>query len=124
MIAHRYLYDHLKILHCDLSASNVLLNRTDDESEPVGLLIDYDYSVNTISEAVNHQDASTVNAANRVIAASDAQVPKDTEESVVVEARTQRQVPRTVRFSQLLEMSTNHDLRAGYTALYGHRGSS
>jgi len=44
LIAHRYLYDHLKILHCDLSFSNVLLNRKDDESEPVGLLIDYDYS--------------------------------------------------------------------------------
>jgi len=93
----------------------------DDESEPVGLLIDYDYSVNTISEAANHQ----VNAADRVVVASDAEVSKDTEGSVAVEARrTQRQIPRMVRFAQLVEMSTDRDLRAGYTTLYGHRGSS
>ncbi len=79
----------------------------DDESEPVGLLIDYDYSVNTISEAANHQ----VNAADRVVAASDAEVSKDTEGSVAVEARRmQRQIPRMVRFAQLLEMSTDRDL--------------
>ena len=82
LIAHRYLYDHLKILHCDLSVSNVLLNRKDDKSEPVGLLIDYDYS-----ESVDTDDTHSF------------------EGSLVVEAsRTQR---LTVRFSQLLEMFTN-----------------
>ena len=124
-IAHRYLYDHLKILHCDLSISNILLHRKDDESEPIGLLIDYDYSVNTVtaSEAVNHQDTA-VNAANthtaedaligkRVVAASDAEIHLGAfEGKVEVEARKapQRETPRTVRFAQLLEMSINHDL--------------
>ena len=111
MIAHCYLYDHLKILHCDLSLSNVLLNRTDDESEAVGLLIDYDYAINTNSEAVNLHNRAAVIAANRAVAAFDAEAPKDTKRSVVVGARmTQRQTPRTVRFAQLLETSTNSDL--------------
>lgn len=135
-IAHRYLYDHLKILHCDLSISNILLNRKDDGSEPIGLLIDYDFSINTTSEAVNHWDtagdAADAYAADhdtpigkRVVAASDAEIPSDTfERGVVGAGRRQRQTARTVRFSQLLETLTNRDLQAGYTALYGHRGSS
>jgi hypothetical protein len=109
-------------LHCDLSISNVLLNRSDDESEPVGLLIDYDYSINT---EVNAADADAVDdtpIGKRVVAVSDAGVSSDAFEGrLTVE---QRQALRTVRFPQLLEMSTNCDLRAGYTALYGHRGSS
>jgi len=46
-------------LHCDLSLSNVLLNRKDDRSEPIGLLIDYDFSIDTNSEAVNQKDTAT-----------------------------------------------------------------
>jgi len=135
-IAHRYLYDHLKILHCDLSISNILLNRKDDGSEPIGLLIDYDFSIHTTSEAVNHRDtaadAADAHAAGdtpigkRVVAVSDAEVLSDTFEGRVVvgAGRTQRQTPRMVRFSQSLETSPNRDFRAGCTALYGHRGSS
>jgi serine/threonine protein kinase len=124
-IAHRYLYHHLKILHCDLSISNILLNRKDDSSEPTGLLIDYDFSVNTASEAVNHQDtaADDTPIVKRVAAASDAEAPSDAFEGriAVGAGRTRRQTPRTpVRFYQLLETSTNLDLRAGYTAIYGH----
>lgn len=106
-IAHRYLYHHLKILHCDLSISNILLNRKDDSSEPIGLLIDYDFSVNTASdsEAVNHQDAAAddIPIGKRVAAASDAEVPSDAFEGriAVGAGRTRRQRPRTpVRFSQ------------------------
>ena len=52
-IAHRYLHNHVGILHCDLSPNNILLNRENDELEAIGLLIDYDYSINT--EAASHQ---------------------------------------------------------------------
>jgi serine/threonine protein kinase len=44
-IAHQYLHDIVRILHCDLSVNNVLLNRLDNGAEPLGLLIDFDYSV-------------------------------------------------------------------------------
>jgi hypothetical protein len=56
LIAHRYLHNHLRILHCDLSINNVLLIRKDNESEATGLLIDYDYSVDVDSEAPKHQE--------------------------------------------------------------------
>ena len=84
----------------------------DDNSEPIGLLIDYDFSVTTASEAVNHRDNDTP-IGKRVAAASDAEVPSGTSEGgVTVGARrTQRQMPPTpVRFSYLLEMLTNRDL--------------
>jgi hypothetical protein len=97
-------------LHCDLSISNILLHRKDDESEPVRLLIDYNYSVDAPSEAANYQDTA-VNAADthaakdtligkRVVAASDAEVLSGTFEGrVEVEARkAQRETPLTVRF--------------------------
>lgn len=130
-IAHRYLYDHLKILHCDLSISNILLNRKDDGCEPVGLLIDYDYS-ESVNTVLDHQETAVNAAATR--AAEDtlvgkrgvvAEVPLDTIEArgVRVKARkaaAQREKQRTVRSTQLLEMSTNYDLRAGYTPIYGH----
>jgi len=89
-IAHRYLYHHLKILHCDLSISNILLNRKDNSSESIGLLIDYDFSVNT--EAVNHGDTDDTPIGERVAAASDAE---DTFEGRVAvgAGRTQRQTP-------------------------------
>jgi hypothetical protein len=46
-IAHRFLHDHVGILHCNLSLGNILLNRQDNESEAIGLLVDYNYSVDT-----------------------------------------------------------------------------
>jgi len=84
LIAHRYLYDNLKILHCNLSVSNVLLNRKDDESEPVGLLIDYDYS-----ESVGADDTHSFGG------------------SLLAEAKSSRTQRLTVRFSQSLEMFIN-----------------
>lgn len=132
-LAHRYLYDRLNILHCDLSISNVLLNRKDNKSEPVGLLIDFDYSVNTVLDrqetavnAVATHAAEDTLIRKRGVAA---EVPLDTFEArgVQVEARkaaAQRETHRTVRSTRLHGMSTNYDLRAGYTTLYGHRGPS
>ena len=108
-------------MHCDLSISNILLHRKDDKSEPIGLLIDYDYSVNTTtaSEAVNYQDTA-VNATGthtaedaligkRVVAASDAEVhSRAFEGRVEVETRkAQRETPRTVCFAHLLESDIN-----------------
>lgn len=66
-IAHRYLYNHVGILHCDLSLNNVLLTRKGDESEATGLLIDYDHSINVDLKAANqqvwqHTAGSVVNA--------------------------------------------------------------
>jgi hypothetical protein len=45
LIAHRYLYNHVGVLHSDLSVNNILLHREDNESAAVGLLIDYDHSI-------------------------------------------------------------------------------
>lgn len=45
LIAHHYLCYNVGVLHCDLSVNNILLNRTDNELEASGLLIDFDYSV-------------------------------------------------------------------------------
>lgn len=59
-IAHRYLYNHVGILHSDLSVNNVLLNREDNESEAVGLLIDYDHSIEADSKAENRRDMQLV----------------------------------------------------------------
>jgi hypothetical protein len=128
-VAHRYLYDHLKILHCDVSLSNVLLNRKDDESEATGLLIDYDYSTDA-DQASSHPDPAAHT--------SDKHAPENTltEERVVAAGDTLEgsatvgfmkapsETPLTVCFVHLLEISHTHELRAGYTTLHGHRGSS
>jgi hypothetical protein len=115
-------------LHCDLSISNILLKRKDDESEPIGLLIDYDFSVNAAgSEAMNHgntaADAADAGTADATPIGKRGAAASFEGREVVGARRLRRQKRRTVRFSQLLETLTNRDLQAGYTALYGYRGS-
>jgi hypothetical protein len=48
-IAHKYLCETLKILHCDISVGNILLYRPDENKEANGLLVDFDFA-KTIKE--------------------------------------------------------------------------
>jgi Fungal protein kinase len=41
---HKYLVNHLKILHQDISIGNVMLSRPTGRENAVGLLVDFDYS--------------------------------------------------------------------------------
>lgn len=43
-IAHKYLCETLKILHCDISIGNILLHRPDENKEANGLLVDFDFA--------------------------------------------------------------------------------
>jgi hypothetical protein len=43
-IAHKYLCEMLKILHCDISVGNILLYRADENEEANGLLVDFDFA--------------------------------------------------------------------------------
>ena len=43
-IAHKYLCETLKILHCDISVGNILLYRPDESKEANGLLVDFDFA--------------------------------------------------------------------------------
>lgn len=43
-IAHKYLSETLKILHCDISVGNILLYRPDKNKEANGLLVDFDFA--------------------------------------------------------------------------------
>ena len=84
-------------MHCDLSVNNVLLIRKSNESEAIGLLIDYDYSlvVDLDSEAANQAAASAANASG-THAAEDTSIG----ENVAVGAE---KAPRTVRCAHLLK---------------------
>ena len=57
---HRYLYYHVGILHSDLSINNVLLNRENSGSAAVGLLIDYDHSIEADSKGENQRDVQLI----------------------------------------------------------------
>lgn len=91
-------------MHCDLSVNNVLLIRKSDESEAIGLLIDYDYSlvVDLDSEAANHQNLQHTQAAGSAANASGTHAAEDTSigENVAVGAE---KAPRTVRCAHLLK---------------------
>ncbi len=77
--AHHYLYNNVGILHCDLSLNNILLNRKNNSSEAIGLLIDYDYSVSvdnwkrpcTSRSSSNASDPRTVENASTCKKATD-----------------------------------------------------
>ena len=43
-IAHKYLCETLKVLHCDISVGNILLYRPDENKEANGLLVDFDFA--------------------------------------------------------------------------------
>lgn len=94
-------------MHCDLSIKNILLNRKDDDSEAVGLLIDYGYSIEVHSEDENQQDVqrgadSTPDTRADPPIGEVANAPLDTsEKSVAVEA-AQIPTPRSVRCAHLL----------------------
>ena len=71
--------------------------------------------MNQKDTATNASDTHDTLIGGRVV------VAPDIEGGVAVGARkVQSETPRTVRFAHLLEISTNHDLRAGHTTLYGH----
>jgi hypothetical protein len=112
-IAHRYLYDHLKILHCDVSLSNVLLNRKDDELEATGLLIDYDYLIDA-DQTVSHPDpaahTSDKHAPENTLTGE--HVAGDTLEgsAAVGVMKAPSETPLTVCFAYLLEMSHTHEV--------------
>jgi len=115
-IAHRYLYNRLGILHCDLSINNILLIRKDNESEATGLLIDYDYSIDAGSEAPKHQELQqtvpsaphtsgrgtaegTLSKRRVAVANAVSGVPSDTSELETVQSRGEKAqggIPRTV----------------------------
>jgi serine/threonine protein kinase len=61
------LHNHVRILHCDLSPNNILINRKNANSEAVGLLIDYDYSVDI--EQTPHHTVTRDCAPGSVVAA-------------------------------------------------------
>lgn len=94
-IAHRYLYNRVKILHCDLSVNNVLLNRKDDSSEPVGLLIDYDYLINADHQDTEHGSLCAAEGPLGDGVVSVAEVPFGIKEESAAE-KVQSQIPRTV----------------------------
>lgn len=56
-IAHKYLCETLKILHCDISVGNILLYRPDENKEANGLLVDFDFA-KTIKDNKSSGDAS------------------------------------------------------------------
>ena len=115
--AHRYLHDRVGILHRDLSANNVLLNRKDNEFEATGLLIDYDYSlvVDSNHQILCHTQAGSTANASSTHAAEDisigeravvmnTDIPSDTSEgNVAVGAEKAQSEIRTVRSAHLLK---------------------
>jgi hypothetical protein len=104
IIAHRYLYNVVGILHGDLSVSNILLNRRDNESEAIGLLIDFDYSVDRDLdlEGANHQDPQ-----HTPVSAYYASGTCTAEDTPVGERKSQMRTTRTVRFPCLLKCPSN-----------------
>ncbi len=106
-------------MHCDLSVNNVLLNRKDNESQAIGLLIDYDYSLvaGSESEAANHQNPRHTQAVGSAASVSRTYVAGGTsigEKVVVTNAEVpldssernfgaeKAQITRTVRYGHLL----------------------
>jgi len=124
-------------LHCDLSVNNVLLHRKDSDSQAIGLLIDYDYSLiadlGSDSESANHQNPRHTQAAGSTASVSgiyiaedtsiekdvvtNAEVPLDTSEGSMAE---KAHINRTVCYGRLLNCQVIMILRAGYTTIYGH----
>ncbi len=125
-------------MHCDLSVNNVLLNRKDGDSQAIGLLIDYDYSLiadsGSDSESANHQNPRHTQAASSAASVSgtyiaedtsigekvvvtNAEVPLDTSEGSMAE---KAHINRTVRYGRLLNRQVIMILRAGYTTIYGY----
>jgi hypothetical protein len=58
-VAHKYLCETLKILHCDISVGNVLLYRPDENKEANGLLVDFDFAkfIQGESSDISNSDA-------------------------------------------------------------------
>ena len=96
--AHRYLYNHVGILHCDLSLNNILLNRKNNGSEAIGLLIDYDYSVSVDNWNRPCTSRSSSNASGPRTVEKASTCEKATDQS-----KAQSWTPRTVRCSYILK---------------------
>jgi hypothetical protein len=123
-------------LHCDLSVNNVLLNRKDNESQAIGLLIDYDYSLvaGPDSEAANHQNPCHTQAVGTAASVSGTyvaegtsigekvvvEVPSDTSEGNVAVGAEKVQITRTVRCGHLLDCQVIMILQPGYTTIHGY----
>ena len=69
-IAHKYLCETLKILHCDISIGNILLYRPDENKEANGLLVDFDFA-KTIKDNTSGDDAGDVPEGNEGLAIFD-----------------------------------------------------
>lgn len=92
-------------MHGDLSLNNILLNREDSESEAVGLLIDFDYSIEVDSKAENQRDVQlTAGSASDDPLIGERVATAPLEPSGENEAITAAHslTPRTVRFAHLL----------------------
>jgi len=92
-------------LHGDLSLNNILLNREDGESEAVGLLIDFDYSIEVDSKAENQRDVQlTAGSASDdpLIGERVATAPLDPSGENEAIRAAHSLTPRTVRFTHLL----------------------
>lgn len=106
-----------------------MLTRKDDESEAVGLLIDYDYSVDT--ETANRQHLEYTSNRDHAPVACDTHVAEDTGHSAagsipaVTDPDAQNSsTPRTVRLFIYLNVDVFITLLLGYSTLYGYRGPS
>jgi hypothetical protein len=84
-----------------LSVNNVLLNRFDDASEPLGLLIDFDYSIEVKQQGTDSADHISGRDA------TDVSVPAGAD------------AVRTVCLIHIPGMSTNHVV-SGHTTVYGY----
>jgi hypothetical protein len=62
-IAHKYLCETVKILHCDISIGNILLHRPDENKEANGLLVDFDFA-KTIEGGKSSGDACDASDGN------------------------------------------------------------
>ena len=95
---HRYLYNHVGILHCDLSLNNILLNRKNKGLEAIGLLIDYDYSVSmdNSNQLCTSRSSSKASGPHTVEKASTCEKATD-------QSKAQSWTPRMVRCSYILK---------------------
>ena len=98
-------------MHCDVSLSNVLLNRKDDESEATGLLIDYDYSIDTDQATAHtsdkHAPENTLTGERVLVAAGD--TLEGSAAVGVMKAPSEAPLV-TVCFAYLLGISHTHEL--------------
>jgi hypothetical protein len=76
-IAHKYLCETLKILHCDISIGNILLHRPNENKEANGLLVDFDFAktIKDINDDVPGKSSDAGDASDGNVEAIDEDLP-------------------------------------------------